>query len=175
MQVDPGRFREAMGMLPTGVTVVSTSGGEVPYAMTANAVMSVSLEPVLMVFSANRRGRFYTAVMDAGVWGVSILPARARPLAKLFAMHGRPLPHEFESIPHHRGAQTGVPLLDSALATFECRTVGAYPAGDHTLVLGRVVALSCFDGPLPALTFWRGGFGQLDCATERGGESHEVG
>lgn len=160
-EADVGQFRRAMGRFATGVTVVTTVAGGNDHAMTANAVTSVSLEPLLMLCCVEQEARFHDAVLEAGVWGVSILAAGARPDAEWLATRGRPLHGQLDRLPHTRGPATGVALLDDALATFECRTTESYPAGDHTIVVGRVLAVTVADHGDHALLYHRGRYGTL--------------
>lgn len=160
-EVDPDEYRQVIGRFATGVTVVTTMDGRIDHAMTANALMSVSLEPVLLCLSVEREARYHDAVMDSGVWGVSILPTSARSAAAWLSNRGRPLHGQLSRIPHSRGPVTGVALLDDALSVLECRTVDTHPAGDHTLVIGQVVWLATTDHPGDALVYYRGQYGAL--------------
>ncbi|TWE09336.1 flavin reductase family protein [Rudaeicoccus suwonensis] len=158
-EVDSDEYRQMMGRLVTGVSVVTTRVGEVDHAMTVNALMSVSLEPVLMAVSIEREARFHDAVVAAGVWGMSILPDTARGAAAWLATRGRPLHGQLARIPHHDGPLTGMPLIDGALGTAECRTVNTVPAGDHTLLIGHVLSVAISEHPGSALVYYRGDFG----------------
>lgn len=156
MPPDADAFRAAVGRFPTGVAVVTTRRDGLDHAMTVNAFTSVSLDPLLVLFCVDRDARFHDAVTEAGVWGVSMLEDRARPAADWLATRGRPLHGQLNRVPHHRGTATDVVLLDAALATLECRTSALHPGGDHTIVVGEVLAL---DLPRPRgrpLLWWRG-------------------
>jgi len=154
-------FRAALGRFATGVTVVSTVSDGIDYAMTANAVTSVSLDPPMVLVCVYQDARFHDAVLASGEWGVSILAADARPSAVWLATHGRPLAGQLDPVPHHRGPVTGVALVDGSLATLECRTVATHPAGDHTVVIGEVVAIDLPDHATDALTYYRGQYGRI--------------
>jgi flavin reductase len=158
---DVDLFRRAMGRFATGVTVVSTVAGGHDHAMTANALTSVSLEPLLILMCVEREARFHDAVLEAGVWGVSVLEASARPAADWLATRGRPLHGQLDRIGHHRGDKTGVALLDASLATFECRTTDVYPAGDHSIVVGEVLSATATDHVGEALVYYRGRYERL--------------
>jgi len=149
-------FRRAMSRFATGVTVLTTRTRDLDHAMTANALTSVSLEPLLLLVCVEREARFYDAVLDAGVWGISVLTGRDRPGADWLATRGRPLHGQLDRIPHHRGPQTGVALLDGALSTIECRTIAVHPAGDHSIVVGEVVSVTTAAHPGEALLYYRG-------------------
>ncbi len=154
-------FRQAMGRFATGVTVVTTLTGAVDHAMTANGVLSVSLDPMLLLVSVEQEARWHDAVLEAGRWGVSILAADDRATALWLATRGRPLHDQLARVPVTRGPATGVALLGNALATIECQTVNTVPAGDHTLVVGEVLSVEIADHPGDALLFYRGGFAAL--------------
>lgn len=149
-------FRRAMSRFATGVTVLTTRTRDLDHAMTANALTSVSLEPLLLLVCVEREARFYDAVLEAGVWGISVLSGRDRPGADWLATRGRPLHGQLDRIPHHRGPQTGVALLDGALSTIECRTIAVHPAGDHSIVVGEVVSVTTAAHPGEALLYYRG-------------------
>ncbi|AKU17660.1 flavin reductase family protein [Luteipulveratus mongoliensis] len=159
--VDEGDYRRAVSRFATGVSVVTTQDGHLDHAMTANAVCSVSLDPLLMLVSVEREARFHDAIIEAGVWGLSILPATARGTAQWLATRGRPLHGQLDRVPHHRGEVTGVPLLSEALAQLELKTVQSHPAGDHTLVVGHVLSVQASEHPGDALVYYRGRFGAL--------------
>lgn len=143
---DERRFRSAMGQLASGVTVVTTvaggggRGSGIDHAMTATAFMSVSLEPPLVAVSVARTARIHAALEESGTWAVSILADDSREAATWLAKQGRPLEGQLDHIPYRR-AYTGSALLADALAWIECETWATYDGGDHTIVVGRVVAV----------------------------------
>jgi len=138
--VDQGSFRRATGQFAGGIVVVTTSAD---HAMTVSAFMSVSLEPPLVLFCAEKSARFHDAVLAAGTWAVSILAEDAEKTARWLATGGRPL----DGVAHHPGQVTGAPLLDGALVTLECRTAAVYDGGDHSIIVGRVAAVTSAEGP----------------------------
>ena len=158
---DIDSYRRAMGRFATGVTMLTTRTGDVDYAMTASALTSVSLEPLLLLVCIEREARFHDIVLEAGFWGVSVMSVGDRPGADWLATRGRPIHGQLDRIPHHHGPRTGVALLNSALATFECRTTDVHPAGDHSIVVGEVVSISSAPRPGEALVYYRGRYGAL--------------
>lgn len=161
-EADQGRFRLAMGRFATGVSVVSTRTGDHDHAMTANALASVSVDPLLLLVCVEREARFHDALIEAGVFAVSILAADQRATAQWLATRGRPLHGQLDRIPYSVGPQTGSPLLVGALATLECRTTDVHIAGDHSIVVGAVLAVELSDATQPALTWYRSGYGAID-------------
>ncbi|HEX5534733.1 MAG TPA: flavin reductase family protein [Actinomycetales bacterium] len=159
--VEIGAFRRAVGRFATGVCVVTTFAGRHDHAMTANAFTSVSLDPLLVLVCVEQDARFHEAVIESGTWGVSVLDVTARGEAEWLASPGRPLIGQLDTVAHHRGDVTGVALLDHSLATLECLTENVFPGGDHSIVVGRVVAVGlATDGPGP-LIYHRSGYRSL--------------
>ncbi|MEU4576748.1 flavin reductase family protein [Nonomuraea sp. NPDC023979] len=156
---DRQTYRKVVGRFATGVTVVTTRLGDVDYAMTVNSFTSVSLEPLLVLFCAEKVARFHDAVLEAGVWAVSVLPASMEDASRFFAHRGRPLNGQLARWGHHRG-ETGVALFDAALATVECRTDAVHPGGDHSIIVGAVTALG-MPGEGEALTYHEGRYKKL--------------
>ncbi len=160
LPVDPSSFRQVMGRLATGVTVVTTRCDDgFDHAMTANSFTSVSLDPLLVLVCVEVGTRFHAAAVVQRAWGVSVLDASAEPAARWFATSGRPLEGQLDRVAHHRGRLTGAALLDGALATLECRTTEQVEAGDHTIVIGEVLGLAMPDQSALPLLFWAGRFG----------------
>ena len=149
-------FRRVMGHFVTGVTVVTALDGERPFGITVNALSSVSLEPPLVMIALDRR-RFLTPMLrTSGRYGVNILSEDQQALSDCFA--GAPVEpgrEAFCGAPWHPG-ETGVPLLDGAIATIECSVVETFTAGDHDLFIGRVEALANENRhPMPLLYYRR--------------------
>ncbi|MER7501933.1 flavin reductase family protein [Nonomuraea pusilla] len=157
--VDSRTYRKVVGRFATGVAVVTTRVGDVDHAMTVNSFTSVSLDPLLVLFCAEKVARFHAAVLEAGVWGVSVLPASMEDASRFFAHRGRPLDGQLARWRHHRGA-SGVALFDGALATLECSTTDVHDGGDHSIVVGTVTALAAPSDDAPLL-YYDGGYGTL--------------
>jgi flavin reductase (DIM6/NTAB) family NADH-FMN oxidoreductase RutF len=126
-------LRRTLGMFATGVTVITTLKGEQVHGMTANAFMSVSLEPPLVLISVDRGTKMCGLLHEGIHYGVSVLCATQAALSDRFA--GRP----GEDLPEPRFALVrDTPLVDGALAHFVARVEKSYWGGDHSLFLGRV-------------------------------------
>ena len=154
--VDPLLHRRVVGRFATGVTVVSTRADGVDHAMTVNSFTSVSLDPVLVLVCIDRAARFHAAVLQAGTWGVSVLAAHQEHVSRAFASRGRDRSEQFASVLVHPGEVTGAALVDGALATLECRTSSTLDAGDHTVLVGEVLALDVPDPAAEPLLFLEG-------------------
>jgi flavin reductase (DIM6/NTAB) family NADH-FMN oxidoreductase RutF len=139
MSVDNALFRLAAGQFASGIVVVTTRGG---HAMTVSAFTSVSLDPPLVLFCAEKIARFHDAVLAEDSWAVSILAEDDEKTARWLATRGRPMDGQLDGVAHHPGPATGAPLLDDALAVLECRTTAVHDAGDHSIVVGEVEAVA---------------------------------
>ena len=129
---DTRAFRSALGRFASGVTVVTTSFEDQTHGMTANAFVSVSLTPPLVLVSLDNRSYMHTILPLAGRYGVSVLAEDQERLSDHFA--GRT-----SSGIHIRFAMhAGVPLLEGAVGYFVVRVIDIHPAGDHTLYVGEV-------------------------------------
>jgi flavin reductase (DIM6/NTAB) family NADH-FMN oxidoreductase RutF len=162
-------YRLAASQFASGIVVVTTSGG---HAAAVSAFASVSLEPPLVLFCAAKTSPFRDAVLAAGEWAVSVLPDQAEqtarwltpgnlpagsllPTPQLSAQRSSPPPRaqpgspparpQLDGVPHHPGPVTGIPLLAGALATLECRTGAVHDGGDHTIIIGQVLAAATPD------------------------------
>ena len=152
--MDAGEFRRVVGHFATGVTVVTTYGGGRQHAMTANSFTSVSLDPVLVLVAVDRKSRFNEAVADAGTFAVNILAADQEAVSRWFANPARPR-EDLGPWPYAHGA-TGAALFEGALAVVECRVYETHPGGDHTLLVGEVVAMAAQRPDAEPLLFYRG-------------------
>jgi flavin reductase (DIM6/NTAB) family NADH-FMN oxidoreductase RutF len=164
---DPKLLRRTFGNFATGVTVV-TVGGEQPRGMTANSFTAVSLEPPLVLVCVERNAIMHDALLGAGVFGISVLNAGQEELARHFASH-RPLgAPQFRCVPVRIGEQSGAPLIEDAAAHFECELWRSYAGGDHTIFVGRLLAMAGASDE-DVLVFLRGGFERLDTADDDDG------
>ena len=141
-QVDPADFRRAAGQFATGILVVSATLDGVPHSMTVSAFTSVSLEPLLVLFCAEKIARFHEAVLAAGRWAVSVLDEDSEKLSRWLATRGRPLEDQLAGTAWHPGPLTGAPILDDALSALECRTTAVHDGGDHSIIVGEVIGVT---------------------------------
>jgi flavin reductase (DIM6/NTAB) family NADH-FMN oxidoreductase RutF len=160
-RVDADAFRRAVGHFASGITVVTARLDGLDHAMTASAFTSVSLDPLLVLVCVDKEARFRDAVLESGVWGVSVLSTAGRSAAEWFAFKGRPLVGQLDRFPHHRGRASDVALLDGALAWLEVRSTAVHDGGDHDIVVGQVIAIATGDRDAAALVYHRGHYDQL--------------
>jgi flavin reductase (DIM6/NTAB) family NADH-FMN oxidoreductase RutF len=152
-EVGPERFRSVMGHFATGVTVVTAATQEGPVGMTANAVCSLSLEPLLLLVAFDNDARTLPAVQATGRFGVNILAAGQEDLARLFASKADER-GKFRGVPHT--VHDGIPVIEGALAWIGCSLEQLIPAGDHTIGIGAVEAAEAGSGE--PLLWFRGGY-----------------
>ncbi len=156
----PDAFRGVMGRFATGVTIMTTEHEGAPHGMTANAVTSVSLDPLLVLVSVERSTVMAEQVIAAGAFAISFLAWEQRALSDRFADPNRPLGREqFAGLDLLEG-ETGVPILEGGLGWVECRVWAVHDGGDHVLVVGEVVTLG-EGGTSSPLVFYRGGYHEL--------------
>jgi flavin reductase (DIM6/NTAB) family NADH-FMN oxidoreductase RutF len=154
--IDSAGFRAAMGKLPTGVTVVTATGPDGPAGATANAVCSLSIEPMLMLACLDRGSRTLLAVQAANRFGVSVLHAGQEGIARAFASKA-PVADKWEGIAwRDRG---GIPAVDDALVWVACELRDVIAGGDHVIVTGEVSELESREGD--PLVFHGGGYRPL--------------
>lgn len=151
---DPRQLRDACGLFGTGVNVIATRHADGDHGMTANAFMSVSLDPPLICVSIGERAKILPHLQQTGRFSVSTLSENSERLAWHFA--GRPvegLSNPFEDLDR-------LPVIRGALAAYACDIVNAVQAGDHTIFIGRVRKLATDPGARP-LIFYKGSFGAI--------------
>lgn len=155
------RFRDVLGRFATGVTVVTAlsqgAAGDEPVGMTCQSFMSVSIDPPLVVFSPARTSRAWPLIQRSGAYCVNVLAADQVDVSDQMASRGT---DKFAGISWRPSPETGSPVLEGALAYVDCRIHTVHEAGDHRLVVGRVVDLGASDVP-DALTFFQGRYGSL--------------
>ena len=151
--IDPMLFRKTLGRFATGVTVISIPHGEHAHGMTANAFLSVSLDPPLVLISIGHRAQMHGMLGVGDCYGVSILSEDQELLSRHFG--GRPV--DWLDVPFVW--EQGMPLIRGAVAHLIARVVDVHPAGDHTLFIGQVEYLDANEGY--ALLFYAGAYAQL--------------
>ena len=147
------RLRDLMARFATGVTVVAARHGPLLAGMTANAIASISVDPPLMMASIARKAETHGAVIGSHAFAISVLAADQQPVAECFAQPTTAAKlTRFCDAPWHE-AETGSPILEGALAYFDCRLVDRFDGGDHTIFLGDIVAAGFRDDAEPLLWY----------------------
>jgi 3-hydroxy-9,10-secoandrosta-1,3,5(10)-triene-9,17-dione monooxygenase reductase component len=155
--IDAGRLRQVLGNYPTGVTVVTAidEGGH-PAGMAVGSFTSVSLDPPLVAFLPDRRSTSFPRIRTATSFCVNVLGAHQAELCGVFARRGG---DKFAGI-SWRPTASGAPRLAGVAAWLDCAFQSIIEAGDHYLVLGRVLDLDAAPDRRP-LMFYQGGFGRF--------------
>jgi flavin reductase (DIM6/NTAB) family NADH-FMN oxidoreductase RutF len=158
MTIDPDSFRSVLGRFASGITVVTTRDAEQrDVGMTVSAFCSVSLDPPLVQVCVDHAASLYAALVVSKGYGVNILAAEQEALSRRFATAEST--RRFDGIGYRRG-ESGVLLLDDALAHLECRIVAAHETGDHTMFVGEVESATARSAR--PLLYYRGGYAQLE-------------
>lgn len=146
------RLRDALGSFATGVTLITIEADSGPMGFAANSFASVSLDPPLVLWSIARSSRRAAQYLAAQHYAIHVLPLGARDVLARFARDGQ----GFDGLSHARNAE-GVPVLDTALARFDCRQHAVHEGGDHAIIVGRVLRATHPGGA--ALVFHNGRYG----------------
>lgn len=157
-QHDARDFRTALGCFPTGVCLITTLGADgMRVGMTANSFSSVSLDPPMVLWSLARTAASAPVFRDAEYFAINVLAADDASLSGHFAKSGA---DKFSAFAHRFTAGLGsVPVLQGALATFECHSRHRYYGGDHIIVIGVVERYAHRDAA--PLVFHRGKYACL--------------
>jgi flavin reductase (DIM6/NTAB) family NADH-FMN oxidoreductase RutF len=169
--LDADTYRAVLRRFATGVAVVTTWDGDRPWGTTVNSFNSVSLRPPLVLVAFDRGRRIAPSLRASGRYAVNILGEDQQALSDCFAGGPAPVsvagpspaPAPAPAVAPGRGelcgaawltGPTGLPLLQSAIASLECTIVDVHPAGDHDLYIARVDAASAVgERPMPLLYF----------------------
>lgn len=160
VEPDDHAFRAVMARFATGVSVMTSVLDGQPHGMTANALASVSLDPLLVLVCVERGTVMERYVEDGGVFALSFLSAEQAHLSNTFANHARPRgAAQFAGVATTTAA-TGSPLIQGSLGWVDCRVWSITDGGDHVIVVGEVVALSSGVADDPLL-YYRSSYGRF--------------
>jgi flavin reductase (DIM6/NTAB) family NADH-FMN oxidoreductase RutF len=156
--IDSDTFRSVLGRFASGVTIVTTrdeSGAD--HGMTVSAFCSVSLDPPLVLVCIDHSASTDRLLKAHGRFGINVLSSNQEAYSRRFA--AEPDTGRFDGIAYGRG-DSGVVLLDEALAHLECKVIEHHDAGDHTIFIAEVERAEPRDGR--PLLYYRGGYAQLE-------------
>jgi flavin reductase (DIM6/NTAB) family NADH-FMN oxidoreductase RutF len=159
MSFTPREFRDALGLFPTGVAIVTTVDAQgQPAGITVNSFTSVSLDPPLILVSIARTSRSFDLFNTVDHFAVNLLREEQRHVSSAFASATA---DRFGVVKHSPG-HGNAPLIDAHLVAFECETYARYDGGDHVLLIGKVLRLN-HDPSLPPkpLLYYRGQYREL--------------
>ena len=155
MPIDEAGFKLAMSHFASGVTVVTTEHEGTAYGLTVASFASLSLRPPLIVVCIEKNVKSHDAIAAAGRFGVSILAQGQADVSNRFASK---VEDKFEGMPVRHGA-LGLPLIEGAVCTLECRITDRLPGGDHTIFVGEVESAQTAEGT--PLVYYRSGYRSL--------------
>lgn len=156
MGISQEEFRQTLRHFASGVTIVTTRDVDGrPTGLTASAFVSVSLDPPWVLVCVDRAANCHQALLGHGRFAINILTLEQEGLSKRFASQED---DKFDGVNYRRG-RLDLPILDGSLAALECRTVHAYPGGDHTIFVGEVEAAHTEEGH--PLLYYRGRYNRL--------------
>lgn len=151
-------LRKAFGTFATGVTVVTAQTANGPIGMTANSFSSLSLDPPLVLWSPAKSSTRHNSFVEAKHFCIHILSETQSETCTRFAKSG----HDFSQLDWHNGFEN-VPIIGGALCYFECEQYSFHDAGDHSLIIGRVMNFRRHEGK--PLCFSQGRFGSFESAS----------
>jgi len=152
------QFLDAMARLPAGVVVVSARLGDEFRGLTASSLVSISLEPPMVLVGLERESQTRVAILETNAFNVSVLTRSQEFIADRFAGRAPAIDAAWRTLPHRLGTN-GIPLLDGCAAWLECRVVQTHTAGDHDVFVAEVEAASVGAGD--PLILWDRAFWSL--------------
>ncbi len=159
MRIDAARYRQIIGHFATGVTVITTAHDGWLHGMTANAITSVSLDPLLLLICVDKTAHAHEQVAKSGKFAVNILTEEQEDISRLFAATAEPEHGRLRGATYHFGPN-GTPVLDLSLAYLECEVADRFAGGDHTIFTAAVLDGDLLHEASP-LIFYRGGYRRL--------------
>jgi flavin reductase (DIM6/NTAB) family NADH-FMN oxidoreductase RutF len=138
-------FLDVLARVPAGVVLVSTRSGDEYKAMTASSLVSISLEPPLVLVGLERESATRAVILESRAFNVSVLTHSQEFIADRFAGRAPAVDPKWHTLPHRLG-KNGIPLLEGAAAWLECRVTDTHRAGDHDVCIGEVEAAEVGSG-----------------------------
>ncbi len=155
MSIDDAHFKEAMSRFASGVTVVTTEHEGALFGMTVASFASLSLHPPLVLVCVAKAAKSHEAIRATGKFGVSILASNQADLSGQFASKSD---DKFAGVSYHLG-ENGVPLIDGAVCTLECRVHDQFVSGDHSIFTGEVLDAQVSDAA--PLAYYRSAYREI--------------
>jgi 3-hydroxy-9,10-secoandrosta-1,3,5(10)-triene-9,17-dione monooxygenase reductase component len=155
-RIEPEIFREVLGNLPTGVTVVTATSPDGPVGMACNSVASVSLEPPLISLCPAKSSTTWPSIHAAGSFCINVMASHHEDATRSFARRGI---DRFGDLEVH--TRVGGPALSDAVAWIDCRIRDQHDAGDHLIIVADVLSLEASPNSDP-LVFFRGRYGGFE-------------
>jgi len=157
--IDAARFRQVLGHFGTGVAVVAAVQRGRPLGFTAQSLTAVSLDPPLLSVCPSRASTTWPKIDSVGAFCVNVLASEQEAVARTFATR---VTDRFAGVDWTPSPTTGSPILAGTVAWVDCRVEAIHEAGDHLIVVARVVDLDVGgEGGCAPLLFYRGGYGRF--------------
>ena len=153
---DTGSFKDVMSRFTTGVTIVAGIEEDHPVGFTCQSFVSLSIEPPFVAVAPARTSTSWPRIDGAGRFCVNVLADHLEDLCRGFAVSGG---DKFRGVDWHPAPITGAPVIEGSLAWVDCEVELVHDAGDHELIIGKVMDLGVGDGS--PLLFFRKGFATL--------------
>jgi flavin reductase (DIM6/NTAB) family NADH-FMN oxidoreductase RutF len=132
-------FLDVMARLPSGVVVISARLADGYRGLTASSLVSISMEPPMVMVGLEREAATRAAVVEGGAFNVSVLTRSQEFIAERFAGRAPAVDSAWQEVAHRLGTN-GIPLIEGCAAWLECSLVQVHPAGDHDICVGQVRA-----------------------------------
>lgn len=162
MTLDPRAFRDTMGRLPTGVTVITTADeSDALYGVTIGSFTSLSLDPPLVLFCLDNSALCKPAFESCRYFAVNVLAEDQHDISSIFASKEEQRP--WADLDFERGRETRAPLLRDCVAHLECARTAVHPGGDHVIIVGEVLDHGQMADGRP-LIYFGGGYRRLNLA-----------
>ena len=155
---DAARYRQVLGHFVTGVTVITAMSDGQPVGLAVNSFTSVSLEPALVAFCAGKSSSTWPSIQAGGRFCVNILAEDQEDVSRVFATSGA---DKFRGLGWKPGPSKS-PVMEDVLGWIDCKIETVHEAGDHLIVIGRVLELHVADDHPGPLLFYRGGYGRFE-------------
>lgn len=169
MSFDVPAFKDAMSRFTTGVTIVSGLEEGRPVGFTCQSFVSLSVDPPFVAVAPARTSTSWPRIARAGAFCVNVLGDHQEDVCRGFAVSGG---DKFEGVVWHPAPATGAPVIEGSLAWVDCRVELVHDAGDHELIIGKVLGLGTNDGS--PLLFYRSEFATLSRHSGDGEHSRSV-
>ncbi len=156
-EIDSGDYRHVLGHLPTGVTVVTAAGSDRPVGVAIGSFVSISLDPPLVGFFLGTESGSWESMRESGHFCVNILCQDQLELCGVMASKAE---DKFEGLALEAAPGSGAPILPDVHATIDCRIEQVVEAGDHNLIIGRVLSLEP-RRDAPPMVFYKGQYGSF--------------
>jgi 3-hydroxy-9,10-secoandrosta-1,3,5(10)-triene-9,17-dione monooxygenase reductase component len=155
--IDQAHFRNVLGHFGTGVAIITSieDDGQ-PCGMAVQSFSSLSLDPPYVFFAPAKTSTSWPRIKATGKFCANVLSEDQEELSRNFAVSGG---DKFANVAWHETGN-GTPVLDGVLAWIDCEIEAEHDAGDHSIVIGRVLELDVERDGRPLL-FFRGGYGRL--------------